>query len=91
MCSSDLSAEMLKLVRLLLDETGQVSNTAVMELVRNPEQDYSHNIRMKNLLVEKTNILLKSILQLDDDLIMADKSERDKRVRLYSIRREFFA
>ena len=80
----------LRLIHLLLHSDGPVSNTAVMELVGNSSLDYSYNTRIKNQLVDKTNALLKSILQIQEDLILCDRSDRDKRARTYTIRREFF-
>lgn len=84
------SPESVRLVRLLLDSEGPVNNSVIMELFLNPSMDYSHNTRLKIQMVEKTNILLRSILNIDDDPIIFDRSPADKRVRTYAIRREYF-
>lgn len=80
----------IRLVRMLLSSAGPVANQEIMDLISNTTQDYSHNIRVKNQLVDKTNIQLRSMLQIQEDLIICERSARDKRVRTYSIRKEFF-
>ena len=82
--------ESVRLINLLLASDGPVNNSAVMALFLNPSLDYSNNIRLKNQMVEKTNILLKSILNVQEDLVTCDRSPSDKRMRTYAIRREYF-
>ncbi|MFM7195672.1 MAG: hypothetical protein ACKOYP_12955 [Bacteroidota bacterium] len=82
--------EAVAVVNLLLASEGPVSNAAVMELFVNSATDYSHSIRLKNQMVEKTNILLKSILNVEEDVITSERSPEDKRARIYLIRREVF-
>lgn len=83
-------SESLTLVKLLLDASGPVENAAVMNIVSMPNLHLSHNTRVKNQLVENTNIQLKTILGTSGDVILCNRLESDKRVRMYEIRKEVF-
>jgi len=85
-----LSKESLALIRLLLESSKPVENIEVLNIVSIPSLNLSHNTRVKNQLVDKTNIQLKTILGVEEDIILCNRLPTDKRVRTYDIRREYF-
>ena len=75
---------------LLAAESG-VETSSLMKLIENPEHNYSHNMRTKNLVISELNYKLKTVFKIDQDLIESHKSERDKRIIIYTIDKQRFA
>ncbi len=75
----------VEILNLLLRSEGEVQSQAIMDLVENPAQSQAHNIRVKNQVIENLNFQLKTLLNLDKDLIIPGKSGEDKRIKTYLI------
>jgi len=68
-----------------------VETSSIMEIIENPNHNYSHNMRTKNKIIGELNYKLKTILKIEKDLILAAKSEKDKRIIIYTIDKTFFS
>ena len=78
------------IIRLLLGAETEVNTNDIMELVQNPNLDYTHNLRIKGQVIENINIRLKSILNTTSDPIRMSPSRIDRRVRTYTIEKTLF-
>jgi hypothetical protein len=68
-----------------------VETSSIMQFVENPNHNYSHNMRTKNKIIGELNYKLKTILKIEKDLILAAKSDKDKRIIIYTIDKTFFS
>jgi len=79
-----------KIIRLLLITDGFVSSSQIMDICENKNQNYAHNTRVKNALIEKINYILKSALKIKADIIISKLSVEDKRIKVYEIDKSYF-
>ena len=79
-----------KIIRLLLITDGFVSSSQIMDICENKNQNYAHNTRVKNALIEKINYILKSALKIKTDIIISKLSVEDKRIKVYEIDKSYF-
>lgn len=89
--SMDLSQTELAVIRLLLSSETEVTTNQILEITQNPNQDYTHNLRMKNQMIEKLNVGLRTLLNISEDVIISERSSVDRRIRTYAIRKEYFS
>lgn len=80
----------IKILNLLLRNKEGVLSSEVLDIVEVKELNYGHNTRVKNKLIDEMNFKLKSILEIDEDLISVEKSKSDKRIKIYTINKSFF-
>ena len=85
-----LSVEENGILLCLLGSDG-VETSSIMEIIENPNHNYSHNMRTKNKIIGELNYKMKTILKMDRDLIEAKKSDKDKRIIIYTIDKAFFS
>lgn len=78
------------LILKLLLESESVPTAALMQLIENSNISYSQNMKIKNQLIEKLNIILQTILNISEPLITDIKDPNDHRVTLYEINRDYF-
>ncbi|MFZ9981082.1 MAG: kelch repeat-containing protein [Cyclobacteriaceae bacterium] len=86
----DISLVNLTVLKKLYNSQGPVSSQEIMEIVQNPNLQYSHNNRMKNDVIRQLNIQLQSILNTGEELITMTNSETDKRYKWYELKRGLF-
>ena len=79
----------LKVLRFLL-KNDDVPNSELLELVEQKGVHFSHNIRMKNDLLNQLNLKLKAILQVDVNFIIFKKSDTDSRLKVYRLNKQYF-
>lgn len=79
----------LKVLRLLLKKD-DVPNSELLELVEQKGVHFSHNIRIKNDVLNQLNLKLKAILQVDANFIIFKKSESDSRLKVYRLNKQYF-
>lgn len=79
----------LKVLRYLL-KNDDVPNSELLELVEQKGVHFSHNIRMKNDLLNQLNLKLKAILQVDVNFIIFKKSDTDSRLKVYRLNKQYF-
>jgi len=80
----------VSIIRLLLTSTKEVPLHDIMDIYDNKELNYGHNTRVINGTLEEINFFLKSILDIEEDLITSKKSDLDKRIKVYSIDKSYF-
>lgn len=68
----------------------EVSSSEIMTITENKAFNYAHNTRVKNNIIDEINFKFKSLLGIKDDIIGFRKSDLDKRIKVYSINRDWF-
>ena len=80
----------IRIIILLLESNDNVPSNDILNIVENKELNHGHNTRVKNNLVEEINLKLKSVLGIENDLITSNKSDMDKRIKIYHIDKSYF-
>lgn len=80
----------IQIVNLLLKSEKEIISKDIMSIVENPNLNYGHNTRVMNGIIEEINFKLKSTLRIKEDLITCEKSDLDKRIKVYSIEKSYF-
>ena len=86
----DLDPRSLAVLNLLIRSDGEVSSLKILDLVEVPSLSEAHNIKVKNQLIDALNFRLRNLLNIDEDLIEASRSEEDKRIKVYRINSAYF-
>lgn len=79
----------LKVIKYLL-KNDDVPNSELLELVEQKGVHFSHNIRMKNDVLNQLNLKLKAVLQVDVNFIIFKKSDTDSRLKVYRLNKNYF-
>jgi hypothetical protein len=79
----------LKVLRFLL-KFDDVPNSELLGLIEQKGVHFSHNIRMKNDVLNQLNLKLKAILQVDMNFIIFKKSDTDSRLKVYRLNKQYF-
>lgn len=79
----------LKVLRFLL-KFDDVPNSELLRLIEQKGVHFSHNIRMKNDVLNQLNLKLKAILQVDMNFIIFKKSDTDSRLKVYRLNKQYF-
>jgi len=80
----------IQILNLLLNSKEEVNFSEIMNLCEDKRLDYSHNTRVINKLIEQLNFKIKFFLCIEEDPIQFNKSEKDKRIKVYSINKSLF-
>ena len=67
-----------------------VPNSELLGLIEQKGVHFSHNIRMKNDVLNQLNLKLKAILQVDMNFIIFKKSDTDSRLKVYRLNKQYF-
>lgn len=86
----DLDAKEIKILYLLLTQKGEVVTRDILDITENKELHYAHNIKVKNHLIDQLNFKLKSVLGIEENLISIEKSETDRRIKVYRVQKDKF-
>lgn len=81
----DIDPRSLAVLLLLLRADRDVPAQQVLDLVEKPHLNPVHNIKVRNQVVESLNFRFKTLLETEEDLIRAYRSEQDKRIKVYRI------
>jgi hypothetical protein len=79
----------LKVLKYLL-KFNDVPNSELLGLVEQKGVHFSHNIRVKNDVLNQLNLKLKAILQVDTNFIIFKKSDTDSRLKVYRLNKHYF-
>jgi hypothetical protein len=79
----------LKVLTHLL-KNNDVPNSELLTLVEQKGVHFSHNIRVKNDVLNQINLKLKAILQVDLNFIIFKKSDTDSRLKVYRLNKQYF-
>lgn len=71
-------------------KNNDVPNSELLGLVEQKGVHFSHNIRLKNDLLNQLNLKLKAILQVDVNFIIFKKSDTDSRLKVYRLNKQYF-
>jgi hypothetical protein len=85
----NFEAPELKVLKYLL-KNDDVPNSDLLGLVEQKGVHFSHNIRVKNDVLNQINLKLKSILQVDVNFIIFKKSDTDSRLKVYRLNKQYF-
>jgi hypothetical protein len=85
----NLEENELKVLRHLLKKD-DVPNSELLDLVEQKGVHFSHNIRVKNDVLNQINMKLKAILQVDTNFIIFKKSDTDSRLKVYRLNKQYF-
>ena len=85
----NLEENELKVLRHLL-KNDDVPNSELLDLVEQKGVHFSHNIRVKNDVLNQINLKLKAILQVDTNFIIFKKSDTDSRLKVYRLNKQYF-
>ena len=88
--SYEMDKPSLSIIRLLLNYDEEVESNKLLDLISNPELDYTQNIRIKNQLIGQINLRLMSITGSKEEIILTSRSSNDKRIKKYKIRKQLF-
>ena len=80
----------IQIVNLLLKSEKEIISKDILDIVENPNLNYGHNTRVMNGFIDEINYKLKSTLGIKEDLITCEKSDLDKRIKVYSIDKSYF-
>ena len=67
-----------------------VPNSELLSLVEQKGVHFSHNIRIKNDVLNQLNLKLKAVLQVDMNFIIFKKSDTDSRLKVYRLNKQYF-
>ena len=67
-----------------------VPNSELLGIVEQKGVHFSHNIRVKNDVLNQINLKLKAILQVDINFIIFKKSDTDSRLKVYRLNKQYF-
>lgn len=76
--------------KLLIANHSGVSGTDLLEITERKELHFNHNIRERNTILSELNFRLKTLTNLNEDIILTEKSVQDNRLKIYRIRYELF-
>lgn len=86
----DMDEKDIAAINLLLRSEEEVNSSELMDLIENKNQNFAHNTKVKNKLIEEINFKLKTVLGIKVDPIAYQKSKIDKRIKTYTIERKYF-
>lgn len=78
------------ILELLLKADREIQTADLLDVIGRPELDYTHNLRVKNQMVEALNLKLRSILRISENPISILRSPMDKRIHVYQIKKDLF-
>jgi Galactose oxidase, central domain len=88
----EFDAVSMDVIRLLLRANHDgVSGTELLTLTERKDLHNNHNIRERNNLLNEINFRIKTLLEIEEDIITSEKSSSDLRLKIYRIRYELFA
>jgi hypothetical protein len=89
---TEMDAVSIAVIRkLLIANHSGVSGTDLLEITERKELHFNHNIRERNSILSELNFRLKTLTNLNEDIIVTEKSAQDNRLKIYRIRHELFA
>lgn len=80
----------INVLNLLLYSTEEIIFSELIDINENKELNYAHKTRVVNTLIDEINFKLKAFIGIKTDLITFQKSELDKRIKVYTIDKSYF-
>jgi len=86
---TEFDPESMEIMKLLLSKDEIYSNQ-ILNIVEKEQYSPAHNERIKVQKLNEINFKVKTLLQINEDIISSNKSKIDKRIRIYKILSEYF-
>lgn len=86
---TEFDSESMAIIKALLAEKELPSNK-ILSLVEKEQYSAAHNERIKVQKINEINVKIKTLFGTSEEMIRSVKSANDRRIRLYSISKEFF-
>lgn len=85
----DISTDHSKIINLLITKK-EVTTSELFELIHKDHLHISHLSRILNTYLEELNFKLQLLTQTKNEFIFSEKSDKDKRIKIYSIDKKWF-
>jgi hypothetical protein len=69
---------------------GETNSNSILGIVEESQYSVAHNERIKVQKIEEINFKIKTLLGINTDVINSKKSKLDRRIRVYTIKRDLF-
>ena len=69
---------------------GETNSNSILGIVEESQYSVAHNERIKVQKIEEINFKIKTLLSITTDVINSKKSKLDRRIRVYTIKRDLF-
>jgi len=81
--------ESMEIIKTLLSEK-EISSNNILQVVEKEQYSAAHNERIKVQKLNEINLKVKILLGIDEDIINSFKSTKDRRIRIYEIKNQYF-
>ena len=82
---NDKEVKILKLIK----RDQLITNQTLMTITENKNLSYTHNIRIKDHFIERLNLKLATLFNLNNLALLRGNSDIDKRIKQFNISKEF--
>ena len=86
---TEFDAESMQIIKLLLSRK-RVPSHEILKIVESPQYSAAHNERIKVQKLNEINLKVQTLSGQSQDFVTSVKSDEDKRIRVYSIRKDLF-
>ena len=77
-------------LKTLIKNDFKINNDVLFDLLENKEIDRSQNIRNKNKIINDLNIKLKTILNVEKDILILKPADSDRRMKVLILKSTYF-
>ena len=85
----EFDTESMKILKLLLSQK-EVQSNGILKFVEKEHYSDSHNERLKVQKLDEINLKIKTLTGTSKDVIEWGKSKDDKRIKVYTLKKELF-
>ena len=85
----EFDEESMEIIRMLLSKI-EISSNQILSIVEKEQYSAAHNERIKVQKLNEINLKVKMLLGINEDIISSNKSNNDRRIRIYKILNEYF-
>ena len=78
------------MLKTLIKNDFKINNDVLLDLLENKEIDRSQNIRNKNKIINDLNIKLKTILNVEKDILILKPADSDRRMKVLILKSAYF-
>ena len=86
---TEFDEQSMQIIKLLLSRK-RVPSHEILKIVESPQYSAAHNERIKVQKLNEINLKIKTLSGDSQDYVTSVKSDEDKRIRVYSIRKDLF-
>lgn len=86
---SEFDATSMEIIRMLLSYE-DVSSNKILSIKEEQQYNIAHYERLKVQKLKEINFKIKTLLGINGDVIHSGKLNKDRRIRVYSIQKNYF-